>query len=231
MRTDEASNSAHLARDLDRAAVSIGSNSATDQPTPFDRANLSKLWEQHRRWVAAILLAYKPREIEVDDLLQDVAMSVVRHGHELRDGQAFKPWLRAIAINAARASARSQKLRRHARLTTTNTDGTETTIEPSDASHGADALQLKELDAEARRILNLALDLPDGYREPLLLKSLRDMSYRQIGETMGLPETTIETRIARARKMLRELATGSKSSETPTIDKILKKARNAGVMV
>jgi DNA-directed RNA polymerase specialized sigma24 family protein len=32
------------------------------------------------------------------------------------------------------------------------------------------------------------------------------MSYREIGEVLNLPETTVETRIARARKMLRELA-------------------------
>jgi DNA-directed RNA polymerase specialized sigma24 family protein len=32
------------------------------------------------------------------------------------------------------------------------------------------------------------------------------MSYREIGQVLGLPETTIETRIARARRMLREAA-------------------------
>jgi RNA polymerase sigma-70 factor (ECF subfamily) len=52
----------------------------------------------------------------------------------------------------------------------------------------------------------LAARLPDGYREPLLLKCVRGLSYRQIGELMGLPETTVETRIARGRRMLRELA-------------------------
>ena len=50
--------------------------------------------------------------------------------------------------------------------------------------------------------------MPDGYREPLILKCVRGMSYRQIGAMMGLPETTIETRIARGRRMLRELAQG-----------------------
>jgi DNA-directed RNA polymerase specialized sigma24 family protein len=52
----------------------------------------------------------------------------------------------------------------------------------------------------------LAAELPDGYREPLLLKCLQDMSYKQIGDVMGLPDTTIETRIARARRMLRDRA-------------------------
>jgi len=54
--------------------------------------------------------------------------------------------------------------------------------------------------------MELARELPDGYREPLLLKCVRGLSYRQIGELLGLPETTVETRIARGRKMLRERA-------------------------
>jgi DNA-directed RNA polymerase specialized sigma24 family protein len=61
------------------------------------------------------------------------------------------------------------------------------------------------------RLLNLAARLPDGYREPLILKAVRDMSYREIGRIMGLPETTVETRIARARKQLRELAQAEES--------------------
>jgi DNA-directed RNA polymerase specialized sigma24 family protein len=52
----------------------------------------------------------------------------------------------------------------------------------------------------------VAKELPDGYREPLLLKCVHGMSYREIGEVMGLPESTIETRIARGRRMLREAA-------------------------
>ncbi len=54
--------------------------------------------------------------------------------------------------------------------------------------------------------MDLASQLPDGYREPLLLKALHDLSYREIGEILDLPETTIETRIARGRRQLRELA-------------------------
>jgi len=59
---------------------------------------------------------------------------------------------------------------------------------------------------EAARLLDLARKLPDGYREPLLLKSVQGLSYRQIGNILGIPETTVETRIARGRKQLREMA-------------------------
>lgn len=61
----------------------------------------------------------------------------------------------------------------------------------------------------------LARDLPEGYREPLLMRCLKGMSYREIGEAMDLPETTIETRIARGRRMLRELASSTETAPAP----------------
>src|SRR5205085_1176651 len=63
-------------------------------------------------WVAAILLAHKPRDLELDDLLQDVAMTFVRTISTLRDGAVLRPWLRTVAINAARATGREERRRK-----------------------------------------------------------------------------------------------------------------------
>ncbi|MFZ4573600.1 MAG: RNA polymerase sigma factor, partial [Phycisphaerales bacterium] len=76
-----------------------------------DEDSLRALWSDHRRWVAAILLAHKPRWADVEDLLQEVALSFVRKVHEIRDPRALKPWLRTVALNAAHAAARSGKVR------------------------------------------------------------------------------------------------------------------------
>jgi len=46
--------------------------------------------------------------------------------------------------------------------------------------------------------------LPPEYREPLVLRCVRSLTYQQISEILNLPVTTIETRLARARRMLRE---------------------------
>jgi RNA polymerase sigma-70 factor (ECF subfamily) len=162
-----------------------------------DRDALRRVWEEHRRWVAAILLAHKPRQADLEDLLQAVAVQVCRKAHEVRDPEAFRPWLRMVAINVARADGRATTRRRHGFLRLVGR-----TPEQSGPDAGSDA----ERDQRARRLIELARDLPEGYREPLLMRCLRGMSYRQIGEAMDLPETTVETRIARGRRMLRELA-------------------------
>jgi len=56
----------------------------------------------------------------------------------------------------------------------------------------------------AQRALEAARRLPEIYREPLLLRAVREMSQKDIAHTLSLPETTVETRLARARRMVRE---------------------------
>jgi RNA polymerase sigma-70 factor, ECF subfamily len=171
-----------------------------------DREALRALWHAHRRWAAAILLAHKPRESELDDLLQDVAMAVVAKIGGLRDPGAFKPWLRAVTLNVAKTAARRRpgKAAQVLRLIGLAREGAETESSPGDAAT-----------EEGHRLMQLAANLPDGYREPLLLRCVQGMGYRQIGEVMGLPDTTIETRIARGRRMLREMGAAAGLGDGP----------------
>jgi RNA polymerase sigma-70 factor (ECF subfamily) len=175
-----------------------------------DRAALDELWRGHRRWVAAVLLAHAPRAMsgrDLDDLLQDVAAAVVGKIGGLRDAAAFKPWLRAVTLSVARAAGRREKVRRQGWLRLTGRSLVEGRQGEEDSEGAAgDGGGEQAVLVEGRRLLALSRELPEGYCEPLLLKCVQGMSYRQIGAVMGLPETTIETRIARARRMLRERA-------------------------
>lgn len=165
-----------------------------------DHDELKRLWEENRRWVAALLLTHKPRWADLEDLLQEVATTLVGKGHEIRDAAMLKPWLRTVATNVARLAARRGKLRLHGSLDGPDTDGgPENESEPRPSATPTRR-------EEAAKLLDLARKLPDGYREPLILKSVHGLSYRQIGNILGIPETTVETRIARGRKQLREMA-------------------------
>src|SRR5262245_46013564 len=73
---------------------------------------LEALWCSHRGWVAAVLLAHAPQRTDVDDLLQDVAVALVRGIRGLKDEKSLRPWLRTIAVNAARSAARTAAVRR-----------------------------------------------------------------------------------------------------------------------
>lgn len=162
-----------------------------------DAEALRAVWRAHRGWVAAILLAHKPREAELEDLLQTVALTMVRRIGDVRDHGSFRPWLRTVATNVALAAGRRKSVERRARLQLAQQEGP------------AEQLGVRLHAAQdGRSVLDLARGLPDGYREPLLLRCVKGMSYREISKVLELPESTIETRIARGRRMLRELASG-----------------------
>lgn len=177
-----------------------GAPQGVDAPL-FGPDEIRRIWREHRRWIAAILLAHKPREVEVEDLLQVVAIAVVRKIGELRDPGAVRPWLRTVAINAARAAGRDVKrTRKHLRLVR------DRSAEPASGGGADPTGECSSRREEAEQLMALARTLPEGYREPLLMRCVRGMSYKQISAVLDLPETTIETRIARGRRMLRELA-------------------------
>jgi RNA polymerase sigma-70 factor (ECF subfamily) len=169
-----------------------------------DRVAQQELWRAHRRWVAAIILAHRPRSVEVEDLLQDVAVKFIDKIHTLREARAFRPWLRQIALNVCRGAARTSRTTLRLGQSREDGDGRDIGTVAEPASADTDVQLSAERRDAAGRLMKQALGLPVAYREPLLLRCLRSMSYQQISDVMGLPVTTVETRLARARRMLRE---------------------------
>lgn len=158
-----------------------------------DRDALELLWRGHRRWAAAILVAYRPSTEDLEDLLQEVALTVLRKIGDLRDVSSFRPWLRTIAMNTGRAAGRRVALQR--RRTSNSADEIDE-VAVFDR-HGS-------VSDDADLVLKSIAELPPEYREPLILRCVHGQGQREIAHTLGLPETTIETRLARARKRLRE---------------------------
>ncbi len=58
---------------------------------------------------------------------------------------------------------------------------------------------------EHRPLLDRLARLPESYREPLVLRAVSGMRSKQIACVLGVPPATVDTRIARARRMLREI--------------------------
>ncbi|MCA9292542.1 MAG: hypothetical protein KDA20_01870, partial [Phycisphaerales bacterium] len=75
---------------------------------------LRELWHAHRRWVAAVVLAHKPHEADLEDLLQEIALRLVASPPTEQDARAIRAWLRTVAINVARTAGRRQTVRRRA---------------------------------------------------------------------------------------------------------------------
>ena len=56
-------------------------------------------------------------------------------------------------------------------------------------------------------------DLPEPFRETLVLREMEDMSYKEIALLTGTPIGTVMSRLARARQMLSDLLIPHRESQ------------------
>lgn len=158
-----------------------------------DRKALEQLWRQHRGWLAAVVMAHMPNETELEDIMQEIAVAVVKAIHKLKDPQAVHPWLRSVALNTVKTAGRRTTIDRRNRLKITQ-----------DAKPIEVVNDERDAKQQVRETLELLHDLPEHYREPLLLKAVRGLTQQNIAQVLGVPIKTVETRLRRARKMLAE---------------------------
>src|SRR4029077_20359294 len=57
---------------------------------------------------------------------------------------------------------------------------------------------------DTQTIRRLVAELPDQFREAIVLREINDLSYRDIADVIGVPVGTVMSRLARARSMLRK---------------------------
>lgn len=111
------------------------------------------------------------------------------------------PWLFGIATNLFRRHLRAERrqLNAFARYG----------IDPVADSSGQVDLTVVEnrIDAsgEGRRLAGALAKLSDGDREVVLLRAWGELTYRQIAEALAIPIGTVRSRLAHARRRLREL--------------------------
>jgi RNA polymerase sigma-70 factor (ECF subfamily) len=63
-----------------------------------------------------------------------------------------------------------------------------------------------------QKVMNALASMPAPYREIVLLCEIEEMSYKEIAQVLAIPIGTVMSRLARARKVLRQGMT-AKSSE------------------
>ena len=66
--------------------------------------------------------------------------------------------------------------------------------------HDMDFYQIKEL---TKRIEDAVAALPESYRQAFVMHRFRDMSYKEIAETLEVSPKTVDYRIQQALKQLR----------------------------
>ena len=166
-----------------------------------DRA-FEVLYERYRKRIAAYVHGMVTDWSRAEDITQDVFISALRRLRETDRPVAFKPWVYEIAKNAC-----IDQFRRSRRADEVSYDADEglgaadygRLVErgptPDAAVH-----QKQQLD----HLCGAFGGLSASHHEILVLRELEGLSYREIGERMGLTRPAVESTLFRARRRLTE---------------------------
>jgi RNA polymerase sigma-70 factor (ECF subfamily) len=158
---------------------------------------LVELMRRNGPWVRGVVFAATGDADAVDDVFQQVWLSAWRRVESLSDAAKWRSWLYALAYHAGVDAAR--RARRRKRLADRLRQWAIRRSRPE--GDGPRSAMLREAH---RRALAAIAGLPETYRSPFVLRHLAGWSYRQIAEAMDVPTATVETRLVRARRVLRE---------------------------
>jgi RNA polymerase sigma-70 factor (ECF subfamily) len=170
-----------------------------------DAAAFETLIDRYSGDVYALLFRLTENPEEAGDLTQDTFLRVIRSIRSFRGDSELKTWLFRIAINESRNRFRWWKRRR--RDMTISLDATigdsETTLADTLADRSVspeDTALMRERECAIKAAI---IDIPDVYREAIVLCDVEGMSYEETAAALGVGIGTVKSRISRGREELR----------------------------
>lgn len=163
---------------------------------------VSRYWDRIYAMVHQLLR----NQQDAEEVTQDAFIRAHRGLVNFRGDSAFSTWLYQIATNLARnrywywwRRKRDQSVSIDAPVSADN-DTTLAEVIPADLETPEDIAVTQEL------IANIAAGmerLSAKHREILILRNVKNLSYEEIAEILGISVGTVKSRIARARESLR----------------------------
>jgi len=150
------------------------------------------LVKRHKEKVRNIIYLTISNSNSVDDIAQEVFITVYKNLNNFRFESQFTTWLYRITVNKCKDHLRKINVRK------IFIPIKEAAREPG-----------RGIDAEDKDISNIVMnaisELPAKLRVPLLLKDIEGFSYQEISETLQCEMGTVKSRIFRAREGLRNI--------------------------
>ncbi|UFT99054.1 sigma-70 family RNA polymerase sigma factor [Radiobacillus kanasensis] len=144
--------------------------------------------------IKRLIFSYVKNYSVTDDLFQEFLIKTYKSLDSFKNSEkAFKAWLYRIAINKCKDYLKSPLHRFHLLTEQWNVI--------SSKSKTSEELLVEE--ERKQQVAHSILSLPVKYREILVLRYYRDLSIKEISESLKLNESTVKTRIQRAKEKLR----------------------------
>lgn len=174
--------------------VIISTGNSPKNPLRIDprrmNGNLEILWDQYSRRLRAFILSRVTDEAEAEDILQEVFIRIHRHLCCQPDWHKPQSWIYQIARNLI-----IDHYRRRRELVEIPESWPAEADLPEEDPHAVLALSLQELINE----------LPEPYRQALLLTEYQGLSQKELAQHLGISLSGAKSRVQRARDKLRTM--------------------------
>lgn len=151
----------------------------------MEASEYDRIAETYIDTVYRVALSNCKNSADAQDVVQNTFVKLLKSDVDFKDDEHIKRWLIKVTVNECRSMWRS--------FWKKNVDY----IEEIAKEPKFDTEEKSELYYEV-------MELPQKYRSVVHLYYYEDYSVKEISEILGIKETTIQTRLMRARKMLKQ---------------------------
>ena len=164
-----------------------------------DAHAFEQLVTAYRNQVFRLALRMCGNEADADEVAQEAFLSAWKGLPNFRGESRFSTWLYQLTTHAAIDLMRREKRQAAA----------EDIDEITTADDGPSPQQQVERTETQREIRSALMQLPEEYRQVLLLRFMQELSYEEIGRALKLPVGTVKSRLNRAKAQLKDILSRS----------------------
>lgn len=146
--------------------------------------------------IKKFVYTYVNNEVDADDITQEVFVTVYLKLNTFKGDSTLKSWIYSIAANKCKDHLRKHRLRHNnliekiikqqkVNVATVSTANSQSTLEDY--------------------LFEKILELPIKYREVIILYYYKELPIKEIGLILKMKEATLQSRLLRGRKKLRDL--------------------------
>ncbi len=154
---------------------------------------------EHDAWLRTTLLARLGNRDEVEEVMQEVAVAAANQSAKAEPVERVGPWLYRVAMRQMMLFRR--KAGRRKKLLNNVAQARQPTEVDRHSRSPVDFLVSQERQQEVRQALH---KMSERDRQLLLLKYVEGMSYGQIAAQVGVTASSVQSRLHRARGLLRK---------------------------
>ncbi len=154
-----------------------------------EQIHIESIWNEYYDQLLHFIRNSIPDKATAEDILQNVFIKILTNIDSLKDSTKMKSWLFQITRNAITDHYRQSKKSENLSVLTADTDDeiTEDVME--------------EVESWVAPFIN---DLPEKYKEALILSELKGMSQKELAVQQGISYPAAKARVHRGRLLLKQ---------------------------